>query len=365
MIHPVRMLGKGAYAKVYNHGRDAVKMSKVKTEDDLIAIAREHHVLRMHLPNTVPYLNCFYNWDTMHLKMRMADSNLNQWYRKQTQISTAKVRDIVCQILQALCAMHENGVTHRDLKPDNVLLKGNKVWLCDFGLSRQFSNEYGVPTGYMVTRWYRAPEIWKNQKYTNKVDVWSAGCILHKLFYGKVPGKTLKEIEARIPEMPNEVELHELMHGLLALNPKDRWSAREALDYLEEEPLEYNKVHPTYRWSESPNRYKWFQQFYKVFPNEHRVLANGLMLYDMHGSREKDMCCAMALSAMIFKTRCGKMLSYAMERLKPMVNNALDTVCRFIVEMNEDQSLSMWEDFEGTFEEYLHKVIPNPKKRKL
>mgnify|MGYP005622620835 CR=1 FL=1 len=365
MVHPVRMLGKGAYAKVYNHGHDAVKMSKVTDEDDLVAVAREHHVLRMGFPNTVPYLNCFYNWDTMNLKMEMADSNLNQWYRKQTKISTSKVRDLVCQMLRAVHAMHEHGVTHRDLKPDNVLLKGDKVWLCDFGLSRQFSDEYGIPTGYMVTRWYRAPEIWKKEKYTNKVDIWSVGCILHKLFYGKVPGKTLKEIEARIPEMPNEVELHELMHGLLTLNPENRWSAKEALDFLEEEVPVYEQAKPVYKWTESPSRYIWFQHFYKAFPSEHRILANALMLYDMHGSREKDMCCAMALSIMIFKTRGGKMLSFVMDRLKELVNDRLMCVCRFMVNMRDEQTLSIWESFEGTFEEYLQKVIPNPKKRKL
>ena len=89
------------------------------------------------------------------------------------------------------------------------------------------------------------------------------------------------------------------------------------------------------------------------------------MLYDMHGSREKDMCCAMALSIMIFKTRGGKMLSFVMDRLKELVNDRLMCVCRFMVNMRDEQTLSIWESFEGTFEEYLQKVIPNPKKRKL
>lgn len=79
---------------------------------------------------------------------------------------------------------------HRDLKPSNILINDNcDLKICDFGLARV---KEAHMTGYVSTRYYRAPEImltWK--RYSEKVDIWSAGCILAEmilaqpLFLGK------------------------------------------------------------------------------------------------------------------------------------------------------------------------------------
>ena len=67
-------------------------------------------------------------------------------------------------MLCALKYLHSTSVLHRDLKPSNILLNANcDLKLCDFGLSRGLSGEDGGQdnnlTEYVVTRWYRAPEI--------------------------------------------------------------------------------------------------------------------------------------------------------------------------------------------------------------
>ncbi|GJE89474.1 mitogen activated protein kinase [Phanerochaete sordida] len=94
------------------------------------------------------------------------------------------------QILRGLKYVHSAGVVHRDLKPSNILINENcDLKICDFGLARIQDPQM---TGYVSTRYYRAPEIMLTwQKYDVAVDIWSAGCIFAEMLEGKplFPGK--------------------------------------------------------------------------------------------------------------------------------------------------------------------------------
>lgn len=99
-----------------------------------------------------------------------------------------------CQILMSrqrgLKYVHSAGVVHRDLKPSNILINENcDLKICDFGLARVKESQM---TGYISTRYYRAPEVmltWR--RYNEKVDIWSAGCIFAEMLLGRplFPGK--------------------------------------------------------------------------------------------------------------------------------------------------------------------------------
>ncbi|KAJ3190103.1 MAPK protein hog1 [Gaertneriomyces sp. JEL0708] len=94
------------------------------------------------------------------------------------------------QILRGLKYVHSAGVVHRDLKPSNILVNENcDLKICDFGLARVTESQM---TGYVSTRYYRAPEIMLTwQKYDEAVDIWSVGCIFAEMLEGKplFPGK--------------------------------------------------------------------------------------------------------------------------------------------------------------------------------
>ncbi|KAF4462958.1 hypothetical protein FALBO_10216, partial [Fusarium albosuccineum] len=94
------------------------------------------------------------------------------------------------QIMRGLKYVHSAGVVHRDLKPSNILVNENcDLKICDFGLARIQDPQM---TGYVSTRYYRAPEIMLTwQKYDVEVDIWSAGCIFAEMLEGKplFPGK--------------------------------------------------------------------------------------------------------------------------------------------------------------------------------
>lgn len=96
------------------------------------------------------------------------------------------------QLLRGLKYIHSANVLHRDLKPSNLLLNSNcDLKICDFGLARTTS-ETDFMTEYVVTRWYRAPELLLNcSEYTAAIDIWSVGCILLEIIRREplFPGK--------------------------------------------------------------------------------------------------------------------------------------------------------------------------------
>ncbi|XP_048448503.1 mitogen-activated protein kinase 14, partial [Rhincodon typus] len=80
--------------------------------------------------------------------------------------------------------IHSAGIIHRDLKPSNLAVNEDcELKILDFGLARHTDDEM---TGYVATRWYRAPEIMLNwMHYNQTVDIWSVGCIMAELLTGK------------------------------------------------------------------------------------------------------------------------------------------------------------------------------------
>ncbi|KAJ7662488.1 hypothetical protein B0H17DRAFT_1093410 [Mycena rosella] len=100
------------------------------------------------------------------------------------------VQYFLYQMLRGLKYVHSAGVVHRDLKPSNILVNENcDLKICDLGLARVQDAQM---TGYVTTRYYRAPEIMLTwQKYDAAVDIWSVGCIFAEMLEGKplFPGK--------------------------------------------------------------------------------------------------------------------------------------------------------------------------------
>ena len=115
------------------------------------------------------------------------------------------------QLLCGLKYLHSANVLHRDLKPGNLLVNANcELKICDFGLARKGRDNGQFMTEYVVTRWYRAPELLLCcDNYGTSIDVWSVGCIFAEILGRKplFPGtEALNQLKLIISILGSQVD---------------------------------------------------------------------------------------------------------------------------------------------------------------
>lgn len=117
----------------------------------------------------------------IYLVTELLDADLAHIIRSPQRLIDAHCQFFMVQLLRAIKYIHSANIVHRDIKPSNLLVNAKcDLVLCDFGLARTVDNN--SLTGYVVTRWYRAPELLVlNTRYSFPVDIWSVGCILAEL----------------------------------------------------------------------------------------------------------------------------------------------------------------------------------------
>ena len=100
---------------------------------------------------------------------------------------------VMKQLLSALNYSHSKKIVHRDLKPENILVNSdNVVKICDFG-SGKIMDGSDKNTPYIVSRYYRAPELLLGiSSYDTSIDMWATGCIIGEFLLKRplFPGKT-------------------------------------------------------------------------------------------------------------------------------------------------------------------------------
>ena len=99
---------------------------------------------------------------------------IQQHKSTEKYIPVADVRRFLRQNLEGMMYVQARSVTHRDLKPENILLtEEGVIKICDFGSAKVLDEEGALNTPYIVSRYYRAPElILACSDYTNKIDIW-------------------------------------------------------------------------------------------------------------------------------------------------------------------------------------------------
>ncbi|XP_023000265.1 mitogen-activated protein kinase homolog MMK2-like [Cucurbita maxima] len=205
-IPPIKPVGRGAYgivcAATNSETNEEVAIKKVgnafDNRIDAKRTLREIKLLRhMDHENIIALKDIIRppqkeNFNDVYLVYELMDTDLNQIIRSNQLLTDDHCRFFLYQLLRGLKYVHSANVLHRDLKPSNLFLNANcDLKLGDFGLARTTS-ETDFMTEYVVTRWYRAPELLLNcSEYTGAIDIWSVGCILGEIMHRKplFPGK--------------------------------------------------------------------------------------------------------------------------------------------------------------------------------
>lgn len=139
---------------------------------------------------------------------------------------TAKERfSIIKQLLEAIEISHSNGIIHRDINPNNIMLTDDKqVKLIDFGICK-IKDMINSATVYKLgTNSYSAPEVHQHsENATEKSDLYSLGAVIYYLFTGKQPPLAIQfqDVLNRVRGM--DVSLKPILKKLVAENPDDRY----------------------------------------------------------------------------------------------------------------------------------------------
>lgn len=233
-------LGEGAYGHVWkcydreNQEMVAVKRFKeTKNYDAVKLAAREISLLKnAKHPNIVRMLDAFRSKsDRLYIVMEYAEHTLTQILRASPRgLDPNLTKLIMHQLVDATAYLHRSGVIHRDLKPANILLnKKREVKICDFGFARKIVGGGTAPyTGYVVTRWYRAPEVLVGDDYGPEVDIWSLGCLFAEMVLGRplFPGDSTASQLAHIMQVvgklsPRQLAFKSMNAKLLGINPPE------------------------------------------------------------------------------------------------------------------------------------------------
>lgn len=211
---PKKILGRGSFGVVttaidHTSGNTiAIKRIRPYANDEwdarhTLREVRLMKVLGAH-PNIISLyeLSLFDEKSELYMMMELMDCDLHRIIQSKQPLNDTHFKAFARQMLEGVKAMHSIGIFHRDLKPGNILVsKDCQLRITDFGLARFMDevtlagdNRQNPMTEYVVTRWYRCPELLLAPKepYSCAIDLWSVGCIIGELIKRKplFPGKS-------------------------------------------------------------------------------------------------------------------------------------------------------------------------------
>jgi len=160
--------------------------------------------------------------------------NLFNYVRRNRCLSQELALTIFCNILTAVEAIHAQGIAHRDLKPDNIMIDPTTLntTILDFGLSMVVPLG-GLSDNYCGSPLYMSPEVLNQEKHDPQVaDVWSLGVILYHMLVGDSPWSFVESLDelldlvvfettVKLPPFLSE-EVKDLLGGMLVHQPKGR-----------------------------------------------------------------------------------------------------------------------------------------------
>jgi mitogen-activated protein kinase kinase kinase len=204
------MIGKGTFGKVYlGMNMTTIELIAVKQVDVNPRAAgtekeRMKEMLRsldveiemmesLEHPNIVTYLGSEKSEMSMSIFLEyVPGGSIGSVLRKHGKFEESIVSSLTRQTLDGLAYLHDEGILHRDLKADNILLDlTGAAKISDFGISKKTDNIYGNDAQYTMqgSVFWMAPEVVrsKGRGYSAKVDVWSLGCVVLEMFAGRRP----------------------------------------------------------------------------------------------------------------------------------------------------------------------------------
>lgn len=262
-LNEAQLLGHGVQGNVYSCSDPNLVVKQCKCFDYSISpILRELEAL--YACRDLPGVVQFKSWnvsstpedehETVSIYLEKHTCDLREYYQKKV-FTRKEIIGMFADILEGLANIHAAGYIHRDLKPDNILYKDQKLVICDLGMSRRLDFELDVKMlsdKNVQTIWYRAPEVLLKEQYGRPIDVWSAGLCFAEIINGNAVacGKDSTQMSKYTIFKPkffkknvkswfkkNKTELRysktffHFIKACLAFDPSKRWTAEQLLKH--------------------------------------------------------------------------------------------------------------------------------------
>ena len=249
-----KVLGKGSFSSVVlvkrkedgiTYAMKRVRISQLSTKERENALNEIRILASLQHKNIIGYKEAFFDEEskTLNIVMEFADDGDIEGKishnKKFHMIFDEKTIWLwIIQILEGLKYLHENNIMHRDLKCANLfLMKNGLLKLGDLNVSK--IAKMGIAQTQTGTPYYASPEIWKDQPYDYKSDIWSVGCIIYEICKLRPPftGTSLRNLYENISKGVYEPipsiysrDMSKFIGMMLVVDPAKRPSAASLLE---------------------------------------------------------------------------------------------------------------------------------------
>nr|XP_057909973.1 dual specificity protein kinase Ttk isoform X2 [Doryrhamphus excisus] len=266
----LKMIGRGGSSKVYQvldqtKHLFAVKYVDLEEADVQTVESYKNEIQHLnHLQQYSDQIIKLYDYEVtnkyIYMLMECGNLDLNTWLRNRKTVNPLERKFYWKNMLEAVHTIHKHGIVHSDLKPANFVIVNASLKLIDFGIANRIQPDVTsiMKDSQVGTLNYMPPEAIKDtssqhgktrSKISPKGDVWSLGCILYCMTYGKTPFQSITnqitKLQAIIDpsheiEFPDisEKDLLDVLKRCLVRNPRERVSIAELLEhpYLQLKP---------------------------------------------------------------------------------------------------------------------------------
>ncbi|XP_017268616.1 dual specificity protein kinase Ttk [Kryptolebias marmoratus] len=266
----LKMIGRGGSSKVYqvlDHKKQlfAVKYVDLEEADAQTIESYKNEIEHLnHLQQYSDQIIKLYDYEItnsyIYMLMECGNLDLNTWLRNRKTVNPLERKFYWKNMLEAVHTIHKHGIVHSDLKPANFVIVNASLKLIDFGIANRIQPDVTsiMKDSQVGTLNYMPPEAIKDtssqlgkvrSKISPKGDVWSLGCILYCMTYGKTPFQSITNQIAKLhaiidpshkisfPDIA-EKDLLDVLKRCLVRNPRERISIAELLEhpYLQLKP---------------------------------------------------------------------------------------------------------------------------------
>jgi len=252
-IYDPKRIGKGNFSVIYKGTNIltnkivAIKKIEVDNINKLKKNVRREIELHTKLdhPNIVKLYDVILDRDNhiIYLIMEYCTSDFTN-FQKRRPIKETYIHKYMTQFRDGLQYLAQHNIFHRDLKPQNILVKNDVIKISDFGLAKEIQKDTAnlLKQTYCGSPLYMAPEMMNYRKYDNRSDLWSIGIILYEMITGQPPFhvknfKQLKDIISKDIILPDKYsniiskQLKCLLDRLLQQTPTNRMTWDEFFNH--------------------------------------------------------------------------------------------------------------------------------------